>query len=202
MTKRDPHQQRSIDKKERIISAAYKLMSKFGILNIGIRDIAEMANVSTGIVYSYFKDKNDIFHEVHKRFDKNYYGSFEEELIKELPDNNNLEEIVYILVKKIEKIAKSNKKQHREFIILSLIDKNFNKEYEAIKNRSALAIGKGLFNKFSDLIEVSDPDASAVIVQKAVDEIIKYTLLYDVKIPNNTIIDETVKMITRYLEKK
>ncbi|HKL98559.1 MAG TPA: TetR/AcrR family transcriptional regulator [Mobilitalea sp.] len=58
---REPVQQRSIDKRNRIIEAGYQLFSEKGYYNTNTVEIAKLAGVSTGIVYSYFKDKKDIF---------------------------------------------------------------------------------------------------------------------------------------------
>lgn len=57
---REPVQSRSIEKKNKIIKAAYKLFSDVGYYNANTTDIAKKAGVSTGIVYGYFKDKHDI----------------------------------------------------------------------------------------------------------------------------------------------
>ena len=57
---REPKQKRSIEKKERIIDAGWKLISTGGYYNTNTAEIAKAAGVSTGIVYQYFKDKHDI----------------------------------------------------------------------------------------------------------------------------------------------
>lgn len=57
---REPIQKRSIAKKEKIIETGFKLICDKGYYNINTNDIAKAANVSTGIVYQYFKDKHDI----------------------------------------------------------------------------------------------------------------------------------------------
>ncbi|MCR4704480.1 MAG: TetR/AcrR family transcriptional regulator [Lachnospiraceae bacterium] len=57
---REPQQKRSIEKKKRITEAGIKLIGERGYRNITTADIAKEAGVSTGIVYSYFKDKRDI----------------------------------------------------------------------------------------------------------------------------------------------
>lgn len=57
---REPIQSRSIEKKNKIIKAAYKLFSDVGYYDANTTDIAKKAGVSTGIVYGYFKDKRDI----------------------------------------------------------------------------------------------------------------------------------------------
>lgn len=63
-TVREPQQQRSIDKKNRIIEAGYLLFAEKGYFNTNTVDIAKKAEVSTGIVYGYFRDKRDILLEV------------------------------------------------------------------------------------------------------------------------------------------
>ncbi len=57
---REPQQERSKQKKDAIIKAAYKVFSDVGYYNTNTADIAKVAGVSTGIVYGYFKDKRDI----------------------------------------------------------------------------------------------------------------------------------------------
>ena len=58
---RQPIQQRSIEKKEKIIKAGFELICEEGYHNTNTAKIAKKANVSTGIVYQYFNDKHDIF---------------------------------------------------------------------------------------------------------------------------------------------
>ncbi len=58
---REPIQKRSIEKKEKIIKSGFELICKKGYHNTNTAEIAKNANVSTGIVYQYFKDKHDIF---------------------------------------------------------------------------------------------------------------------------------------------
>ena len=57
---REPQQERSIEKKNKIILAGYELFSEIGYYGTNTAEIAKHAGVSTGIVYGYFKDKRDI----------------------------------------------------------------------------------------------------------------------------------------------
>lgn len=57
---REPKQERSIEKKNKIIQAGYELFSECGYYGTNTQEIAKRAGVSTGIVYGYFKDKRDI----------------------------------------------------------------------------------------------------------------------------------------------
>lgn len=58
---REPQQKRSIEKKNKIIAIGFQLMCENGYQKTTTADIAKLAGVSTGIIYSYFKDKRDIF---------------------------------------------------------------------------------------------------------------------------------------------
>lgn len=57
---RVPQQERSIEKKNKIIQAGYELFSEVGYYGTNTVEIAKRAGVSTGIVYGYFQDKRDI----------------------------------------------------------------------------------------------------------------------------------------------
>ena len=57
---RQPQQERSTEKKNRIIQASYEVFSEVGYFGANTSEIARRAGFSTGIVYSYFTDKRDI----------------------------------------------------------------------------------------------------------------------------------------------
>lgn len=58
---REPRQSRSIEKKKKIVQAGFELFCEKGYHNTNTAEIAKRAGVSTGTVYSYFKDKKSIF---------------------------------------------------------------------------------------------------------------------------------------------
>lgn len=60
MDVRIPQQKRSIEKKEKIIEAAYGIFMENGYFETNTADIAKKAGFSTGSVYAYFNDKKDI----------------------------------------------------------------------------------------------------------------------------------------------
>lgn len=61
LTIREPIQKRSIGKKTKIIAAGLKIFSEKGYYHTNTVEIAKAAGVSIGTVYSYFKDKKDIY---------------------------------------------------------------------------------------------------------------------------------------------
>ena len=81
---REPMQKRSIEKKTKIIIAGLDLFCEKGFYNTNTVEIAKAAGVSTGTVYSYFKDKKDIYIASFEYFLDSYLRPLLDEL-KNLP---------------------------------------------------------------------------------------------------------------------
>lgn len=77
---REPVQKRAIEKKTRIIEAGLRLFCEKGYYNTNTVEIAKAAGVSTGTVYSYFKDKTDIYNASFEHFLNRYLSPLLEEL--------------------------------------------------------------------------------------------------------------------------
>lgn len=77
---REPKQKRSIETKEIIAKAGFELFCEKGYHGTNTIEISKYAGVSTGAVYSYFKDKRDIYIAA---FDQ-YIGSFSNLLFEKL----------------------------------------------------------------------------------------------------------------------
>lgn len=58
---RIPQQSRSVEKKNKIIQAGFELFCEQGYYATTTTHICQRAGISTGALYSYFKDKKDIF---------------------------------------------------------------------------------------------------------------------------------------------
>ena len=54
-------------RKEQVIGATTRCIVEKGLANMSMKDIAKEANVSTGIIYHYFKNKEDLLLQVIKR---------------------------------------------------------------------------------------------------------------------------------------
>ena len=108
--------------RNRIFEAALNEFYKKDFKNANLRDIADEADVSVGLIYSYFDNKEGLFEEIVKPVtkisfkhlnNKNHYNpydafiEFERDIIVELLDN------------------------HKEFVILA--DKSFGTKYENYK---------------------------------------------------------------------
>ena len=71
---RSPRQKRSLDTKEKLIEAAYRLFCEKGLARTSPVEVARAAQVAVGSFYAYFVDKEDLFSAVLDRYKKNFDG--------------------------------------------------------------------------------------------------------------------------------
>ena len=114
---RIPKQKRSLAKYEKIIDTGWKLISKNGYHNTNTAEIAKEANVSTGIVYQYFKDKHEILIEGIKKYgDEVFYPMIKINNNKEV---KNIEDFFRKVIKEYINDHKISKDTHEE--IMSMV---------------------------------------------------------------------------------
>lgn len=129
---REPIQKRSIEKKEKIIKAGFDLICEKGYHNTNTAEIAKAAGVSTGIVYSYFKDKHDILIEGIKLYANDIFYpmiTIEDKKI----DKNNLKETFYQMINSFIENHKLSQTAHEEIMAMVHSDNEiaeFFHEYE------------------------------------------------------------------------
>lgn len=61
-------QKRTIESREKIITAAYQLFGDRGYYNTNTKEIAQNAGVSVGNFYNYYKDKSDLYCDLAGRY--------------------------------------------------------------------------------------------------------------------------------------
>ncbi|MFC4404070.1 TetR/AcrR family transcriptional regulator [Gracilibacillus xinjiangensis] len=61
------------DKRQLLINAAYKVFARNGYKDASIKDIAEFANITPGLVHYYFKSKEELFFAVQEKAQKEYH---------------------------------------------------------------------------------------------------------------------------------
>ncbi|MBP5405372.1 MAG: TetR/AcrR family transcriptional regulator [Clostridia bacterium] len=159
---REPKQKRSIEKKERIIKAGYKLFAEKGYFNTNTAEIAKEAGVSTGIVYGYFRDKRDILLEAMDIYLNNVFTP-----ILSLLDDVTTPDFPFILSRAIEhavNVHRTNAAMHTTLHSLfskdEIVDARFSAlEEEMTKKLSAKLVdlgykGEHLFEKVHTVIMV------------------------------------------------
>ena len=129
---REPIQKRSIEKKDKIIKAGFDLICEKGYHNTNTAEIAKAAGVSTGIVYSYFKDKHDILIDGIKLYANDIFYPMLN-IKKETFDKNNIKETFYNMIISFIENHKLSQTAHEEIMSMVHSDNeiaDFFHEYE------------------------------------------------------------------------
>ncbi len=127
-TIREPQKVNSKEKKLKIIEAGLKVFGEKGFYNTNTAEIAKVAGVSTGIVYSYFKDKKDILlHVINLYFDKIY--SPIKEFLEQLKSLEINEKTIDKFLNIAMKSHTDNYTLHEEVIALSHLDEDVHKQF-------------------------------------------------------------------------
>ena len=150
---RQPRQERSIEKKNRIIDAGYQLFSEVGYYGTNTAEIAKRAGVSTGIVYGYFQDKRDILICVLETYINKVFDPFFKMFDKiTLPVNFN--ELITKIIDQAIKTHKNNRKIHEALHSLAGSDEAVGAQFIALEDQITLKIA----DKFQSLgINVENP---------------------------------------------
>lgn len=119
---RTPIKKTSIEKKNKIIQKGFKLMCKEGYHNVTCVDIAKYSNVSTGIIYQYFKDKRDIFIEGVKSYSSKIMFPMTKTLTEAKITKDNLKETITVMIDSYIKTHTLSKKAHKELSAMSCLD--------------------------------------------------------------------------------
>lgn len=119
---RMPTQKRSIEKRNRIIEKGFELMCEQGYYNVSTPDIAEVAGVSTGIIYQYFNDKKDIFTEGVRNYANTIMFPMLTVLESENIKINNIEQLLKNMIDSYIKNHTISKKAHEELMAMSHLD--------------------------------------------------------------------------------
>lgn len=114
---RKPIQKRSIEKKEKILKAGFELICEKGYYNTNTAEIARAANVSTGIVYQYFKDKHDILIESLQTYGNSIFYPMIKITEKDF-SKNDIDTILKNMINKFVKNHKVSLSAHKEIMAM------------------------------------------------------------------------------------
>jgi AcrR family transcriptional regulator len=85
------------EKMSRVIQAARRLFVEHGYSRVSIPSIVKASGVSTGAIYSYFKDKEELAKRIHEQTIEEFYRLFQERL--------KGDETVYSVLKKFTELV-------------------------------------------------------------------------------------------------
>lgn len=190
---RIPTQKRSLEKYEKIISAAFKLFNEKGYYNVTTADIAKEADVATGSVYSYFMDKKDIYIEILYRINKSFFEPthdfWRENCKVNYQDADSIKNLFRIFIKIMLEHHNFSKLFHDDMTALELLDKDI----AAIKKEN---YEKRIKNIREIFIVISIPFKS----EETSDVFLHYCNLLIDDVCHQVLYDENVQNIDIYIE--
>ena len=149
---REPIKESSKEKKQKIIDIGFKLMCEKGYHNVSCVDIAASANVSTGIIYQYFKDKLDIFIAGTKLYSEKLMFPMLNALENKGITKENFDKILRNMVDETIKTHTLTKNAHKELMSMSCLDN----EVFAIFNFNEEAATEKLVNNFPNTTNIKE----------------------------------------------
>lgn len=143
---RQPQKINSIEKKQKIIEAGLKAFSEKGYYNTTTTEIAQIAGVSTGIVYNYFNNKKDILLQALKvSFENTYTQIFN--AINQYKFNCNFEcSIREFILDSLQAHKSGNQSAHREIMGMCLLDQDAGLLLKQMDENVIKTIVKALIN--------------------------------------------------------
>jgi AcrR family transcriptional regulator len=120
---RIPKQKRSIEKKNKIINAAYKIFNQKGFSETNTVEIAQLAGISIGSLYSYYNDKKDIFIETINNYGEKILSSIKSKF-EEIPVGENIENIILNFMNINIESHNMSQRLHEEIMALSHLDQD------------------------------------------------------------------------------
>lgn len=193
---RVPKQQRSIEKRNKIIEAGFKLFCEKGYYNTNTAEIARQAGVSTGIIYSYFKDKKDIYikalEEYSDQIDAPLY-----DILKELKPPVDIASTVRLCISRLAQSHTVLKSVHEEMQAMAHTDDDIGELF----NRYRANIAKRLV-EIMEQLNIHPENAFekafliATIIENLIHEMVYHSNSY---LDYEVVKEETVKIITGML---
>ena len=180
-----------MSKRNDIINSARELFTTFGFKKVSMDEIAKKANVTKRTVYSYYKDKQELFE---------YFILEELEEIKNKLDEKKEERFLDRVADDLNSILTLSNSS----LLSSLIkEKNEEKKsdfFTIYENKIINYIEEKIKIEVSNKnINVSDAHLTAFIIYKTIFSII---FEYDEKVDKNTLIDEVTKILKNGLLNK
>lgn len=197
---REPKQKRSIEKKEKIISAGYTLFLEKGYFNMTTADIAKAAGLSTGTVYAYFKDKKDILITCLS----NTSGQIKQQIVKELNGIseetdlfNTVKNIINIVIQSHKPFSK---KYHDELMSLSYVDEDIANFFDNVKNSMIDAVLNQLRKSGFELKHENEQSFLMYSILERIEDELVFDIYPDLN--KEVLIDECARVIVSMVQEK
>jgi AcrR family transcriptional regulator len=197
-TLRKPQQARSVKTKEKILDAAFQLFCKKGYYNTTTNEIAKVANVSIGSLYSYFKDKDTIFFEILGRYNETFMR-VQDELARNT-DMYRSDKRVWLrhVIEDMIKVHEISKELNKEMKILCYSKPEVAEIMEKQREKTQRSV-RDLFTIYKDDIKVKDIEAASIVFYNLLSSVVGQIVFGKNDIENERILQSGIEAAYKFL---
>jgi AcrR family transcriptional regulator len=197
---RQPKQKRSITTKEKILDTAYRLFCEKGYYRTTTNEIARIAGVSIGSLYSYFKDKDTIFLEILDRYHESFMA-VHEKLAEDMDYSNlNMHKWLRQFIEGMIQIHEVSKELNQEITTLCYSKP----EVKAIVDRhreQSQQVAYDHLLKSREYLRVTDIEAAADISYNLITNTVDQIVFKTGAIEKERLIEASLDALEKYLLK-
>lgn len=196
--RKKPSQERSKTTVDAIYQAVAHILNKEGAIGLTTNKIAEVAGVSVGSLYQYFKNKESIFEALLMEMVEKNLKNMEKNISDLNPKEVDIESIIRIIVQtNFDDISKMGKLSSYilQYAPQVLPLSHFKKADERIANFLIQKMEEYQFG-----IRPENPRHAFFVCAQAVRSVMLMNFLHSAPEERQAIIDELITMLTKYLE--
>ena len=194
---RKPKQKRSLEKMELIRSSARTLFSEKGYFSTTTNEIAKCAGISIGTLYSYYRDKTDIYEDLVR---EHYEKSAEQAAEANFPADLSPRQTIYLMLAATMQAHLVDTAFQKEMAALS----SQSEELRAIEQKYRGNMSQSLvmmLERYRDYYRISDFYTAAMLIQTSLEAVIHETVFYPNDYDKEKVLQELNDMFCAYLLK-
>ena len=194
---RRPRQSRGISSRSKIIDAAFEQFQEKGYYGTNTEDIAKAADVSIGCLYSYFKDRDDLFYEVLKQRQQIFLQVLPSEPVM-IKSKEGIREWLKEQIIRVAEFQKSSKHIYTDVRSLSCSSPAISHILTEQRNYR-LHIAMEFFNTHKQVLRVEDIEAAAILFCNLISVTTEQIAFRENDISEERIIQAVVEALMAYL---
>ena len=194
---RQPKQKRSIQTRRQIKDAAFQLFAQKGIHGTNSKEIVELAGVSIGSFYSYFKNKKTLLLEMLEDHCDRVFMTIWQPLNGYTFKEASFEEARRV-IEGVFEAYKIAPEFHRQTHALRYSDPDINRIYDRERKRETDQI-RLILEQFLSHQEDEVLSSAAIVIHNLVESVVHTYKFLGPEMDKDTLIDQVAKMIVGYL---
>lgn len=197
-TIRKPRQPRSIRTKEKILEAAYHLFCEKGYYKTTTNEIAQVAGVSIGSLYSYFQDKGTILLEILDRYNDSFMKVHETISLDMEQYRTDPRTWFCRFIEGMIEAHRASKELNRELQLL----RQSMPEVADVMMRQEEKVRQTAFHyleSYREMLRVDDTEAASIVASNLISSIVDQVVFHKNAISDERILHAGVDAVCRYL---